>query len=74
MTHPAGSNYRGRDAKRLNQWFNHQGYGFDRVESMHLELREQGIRDTEANAVKTARMIAAALGSLTRANTGPSEG
>ena len=61
LTHPAGSNYRGRDAKRLNQWFNQLGYGLDRVESMHLELREQGIRDTEANAVKTAGMIATAL-------------
>jgi hypothetical protein len=53
--------YRGRDAKRLNQWFNQQGYGFDRVESMHLELREKGIRDTEANAVKTAEIITTAL-------------
>jgi hypothetical protein len=61
LTHPAGSNYRGRDAKRLNQWFNQQGYGFDRVESMHLELREKGIRDTEANAVKTAEIITTAL-------------
>lgn len=66
LTHPAGSNYRGRDAKRLNQWFNQLGYGFDRVESMHLELREQGVRDTEANAVKTAGTIATALGHLTQ--------
>lgn len=74
LTHPAGSNYRGRDAKRLNQWFNQQGYGFDRVESMHLELRENGIRDTEANAVKTAQMIAAALGSLNQGDASRSEG
>ena len=64
LTYPAGSNYRGRDAKRLNQWFNQLGYGLDRVESMHLELREKGIRDTEANAVKTAGVIATALGCL----------
>jgi hypothetical protein len=68
LTHPAGSNYRGRDAKRLNQWFNQQGYGFDRVESMHLELREKGIRDTEAHAVKTAEMITTALRFLTEGN------
>ena len=68
LTHPAGSNYRGRDAKRLNQWFNQQGYGFDRVESMHLEIREKGFRDTEANAVKTAKIIAAALSPLTERN------
>ena len=65
LTHPAGSNYRGRDAKRLNQWFSQQGYGFDRVESMHLELREKGVRDTRAHAVKTAKIIARALGFLT---------
>lgn len=64
LTHPAGSNYRGRDAKRLNQWFNQQGYGFDKVESMHLEIREKGFRDTDANAVKTAKIIATALSFL----------
>ena len=68
LTHPAGSNYRGRDAKRLNQWFNQQGYGFDRVESMHLEIRENGFRDTEANAVKAAKIIATALSLLTERN------
>ena len=68
LTHPAGSNYRGRDAKRLNQWFNQQGYGFDRVESMHLEIREKGFRDTEANAVKTAKIVATALRHLTQRN------
>lgn len=68
LTHPAGSNYRGRDAKRLNQWFNQLGYGFDRVESMHLELREKELRDTEANAVKTAQIIAGALKALTKQN------
>ena len=65
MTHPAGSNYRGRDTKRLNQWFNQLGYGFDRVESIHLEIREKGFRETEANAVKTAKIITTALRFLT---------
>ena len=41
---------------------------------MHLELRENGIRDTEANAVKTARMIAAALGVLNQGDASRSEG
>jgi len=67
LTHPAGSNYRGRDTKRLNQWFNQLGYGFEKVESMHLEIREKGFRDTEANAVKTANIIATALSFLTNA-------
>lgn len=65
LTHPAGSNYRGRDAKRLNQWFNQMGRGFDRVESIHLELREKNCRDSEPSAVRTADIIAAALRHLT---------
>jgi len=64
LTHPAGSNYRGRDTKRLNQWFNQLGYSFDRVESMHLEIKEKGFRDTGANAVKTAKIIGTALSFL----------
>lgn len=64
LTHPAGSNYRGRDAKRLNQWFNQLGYGFDEVESIHLELREKDCRDSEASAVRTAGIIASALSRL----------
>jgi hypothetical protein len=67
-THPAGSNYRGRDAKRLNQWFNQQGYGLDRVESMHLEIREKGFRDTNENALKTAKIIAGALDVVMKKN------
>jgi len=74
LTHPAGSNYRGRDAKRLNQWFNQQGYGFDRVESMHLEIRERGFRDTDANAVQTAKIIATALSLLTKGILPPGRG
>ena len=61
LTHPEGSNYRGRDAKRLNQWFNQLGYGLDRVESFHLELREKDCRDSEESAIKTAGIIAEAL-------------
>ena len=73
LTHPAGSNYRGRDAKRLNQWFNQQGYGLDRVESMHLEIREKGFRDTDANAVKTAKIIAVALNLVMKKIWNPQE-
>jgi len=61
LTHPDGANYRGRDAKRLNQWFHQLGYGFDRVESIHLELREKDCRDSERSAVRTAGIIAGAL-------------
>ena len=61
LTYPEASNFRGRDEKRLNQWFNHLGYGFDRVESIQLEIREKGFRDSKENASKTAGIIAKAL-------------
>jgi hypothetical protein len=35
---------------------------------MHLEIREKGFRDTKANAVKTAKIIAIALSLLTERN------
>lgn len=56
-----GPNFRGRDAKRLNQWFNQLGYGFDTVESIQLEMKEEGFRDSDINAVNTAHIIARAL-------------
>lgn len=59
-----GPNFRGRDSKRLNQWFHQLGLGFDTVESMQLEIREQGFRDSEANARKTAEIIAGGLTKL----------
>ncbi|MFH1153585.1 MAG: hypothetical protein V1793_07205 [Pseudomonadota bacterium] len=58
------SNFRGRDAKRLNQWFNHLGLGPDRVESLQLEIREKDFRDSESAALKTAAIIAGAIKSL----------
>ena len=61
LTHPAGALFRGRDAKRLNQWFNQLGYGFEKVESIDLEIREKGFRDTEENATKAAGIITSAL-------------
>jgi hypothetical protein len=61
LTRKAGANYRGRDSKRFNQWFVQQGYGLDEVESIQLEIKEQGFRDSRENAVKTAGIIAKAL-------------
>ncbi len=61
FTHPRCNNYRGRDAKRFNQYFVQNGYTFDQVESIQLEIKESGFRDSEANAVRTAKIIAAAL-------------
>lgn len=67
LTHPQAKNYRGRDAKRLNQWFNQLGYGFDQVESIQLEIKVRGFRDTTVNAHRTAGIIAEALQSITPA-------
>ena len=61
LTRKEGANYRGRDSKRFNQWFVRQGYGFDQAESIQLEIKEQGFRDTRENAVKTAGIIFRAL-------------
>ena len=68
IAHPQAARFIGRDAKRLNQWFIQLGYGFDRVESIHFELREKGLRDTEENAVKTAKIIANALRQIAERN------
>ena len=56
--------FRGHHAKRLNQWFNQNGYPADRVESIQLEIKENGFRDSEENALKTAGIIAGALSAL----------
>jgi hypothetical protein len=61
LTHRHAGNYRGRDSKRLNQWFIQRGIGFDRVESLHLELREKGLRDSDDSALYAAAVIAKAL-------------
>jgi len=56
-----GGNFRGRDTKRLNQWFNKLGYSFDTVESIQLEIKEKDFRDSDTNACKTSHIIAKAL-------------
>lgn len=60
-THPEAWNFRGRDAKRLNQWCGQLGYGFDRAESLQLEIREKGFRDSTPNALQAGRCMAKAL-------------
>ena len=64
LTYTKGLNYRGRDSKRLNQWFNQLGYGFEQVESIQLEIKEQGLRDSDENAARTGRIIARALSAM----------
>ncbi len=64
VTREKSSLFRGRDIKRLNQWFRQTGYGHEQVESIQLEIREKDFRDSMENAVKTAKIIAAALACL----------
>lgn len=64
LTRKDSSNFRGRDAKRLNQWFNHLGYSYDKVESLQLEIKERGFRDSRENAVNAAGIIARAISTL----------
>ena len=61
FTHDRCNNYRGRDIKRFNQFFRQQGYSLDQVESIQLEVKEHGFRDTRQHALKTGYLIAQAL-------------
>ena len=61
-----GGNFRGRDTKRLNQWFNTLGHSFDTVESIQLEIKEKDFRDSNTNAYKTSQIIARALAETLR--------
>ena len=63
-THSDAWNFRGRDAKRLNQWFRQLGYGLERVDSIQLEIKEKGHRDSGPNAVNTGQCIADALAAI----------
>jgi len=56
------SNYRGRDPKRMNQWFLKQGYNFDQVESIQLEIKKGDFRDLFQNIEKTSDILAKSLG------------
>jgi len=66
ITHPACNNYRGRDVKRFNQWFIQKGFGFDRVESIQLEIKEACFRDSRENALNTADLIVHAIRHIVR--------
>ncbi len=56
------TNYRGRDPKRMNQWFLSQGYSFDQVESIQLEIKKSDFRDIFQNIKKTSDLLAKSLG------------
>lgn len=64
LTRANARDYRGRDPRRLNQWFYNLRYDFNQVESIQLEIREKDFRDTPENFKKTAKIIAKALSAL----------
>ena len=53
-------NFRGRDPERLNQWFL-DDYTFDQVESIQIEIREKGFRETPEQCAETAKKLVEAL-------------
>lgn len=53
------NNFRGRDPGRMNQWFLNEGYTFDQVESIQLEIRKR--YRTKSKIQPTAKMLAGAL-------------
>jgi pterin-4a-carbinolamine dehydratase len=64
ITRPDAGNFRGRDPKRLNQWFVNQNYTFEQVESLQIEIRKQNCRDSRQHCQDTAQKIAKALKKL----------
>jgi hypothetical protein len=64
VTHSKCNNYRGRDSKRFNQYFLNQGYALNQVESIQLEIKETGFRNSREHAIKTAGIISRALKQL----------
>ncbi len=52
LTDENADNYRGRKEKGMNQWFQEQKYPLDKVESIQLEIRKDGFRDSQNNMEK----------------------
>ena len=66
LTRENAPNFRGRDPKRMNQWFRNEGYKLTHVESIQLEIREKDFRDNPKNCRKAAKIISQALSALIR--------
>jgi hypothetical protein len=48
----------------MNQWFMNKGYHRTQAESVQLEIRDKGFRDTADNIKKTANILSRALSGL----------
>ena len=60
LTRDKAKKYRGREPDNMNQWFLNEGYDFDQVESLQLEIRMIPTR-LKKNIVETAEIIANTL-------------
>ena len=60
--------FRGWDNNNMNQWFRQQAEYKDlkNIQSIQLEIRKKGFRDSQENIEKTARIISATLSAVVR--------
>ena len=68
LTRKNADNFRGRHEDYMNQWFMNEGYNRTQVESIQLEIRDKGFRDTADNIKKTANILSNALSGLIQRN------
>ena len=61
ITRDTALNYRGRDLRRMNQWFLNKGYSLDNVETFQIEIREKGFRENEEQCRNSAKILAEAI-------------
>ena len=73
LTRADAHNFRGRDPNRMNQWFNNEKYPLSKVESIQIEIKEVGFRDSKENIAKTADRIEKAVCQLWPASTNSSK-
>jgi uncharacterized protein YlxP (DUF503 family) len=73
LTRADAPNFRGRDPNRMNQWFNNQKYPLSKVESIQIEIKEAGFRDSKENIAKTTGIIEKAVCKLWPASTNSSK-
>lgn len=64
VTRKNADNFRGRHEDYMNQWFMNEGYHRTQVESIQLEIRDKGFRDTADNINKTANILSKALSGI----------
>jgi hypothetical protein len=61
---PAECKYRGWSIEYMNQWFRLNNYDFKQVQSVQLEFRWTGCRDTDESIETTAKKLAYAISAV----------